>query len=93
MASVLNIPDRAAAESKVVPIPCSTGKGDDKKESTFDAELPRNLASAIALYGEDEVFGRFLNAYVVFLQGKERNKLSGEKKERKRAPYLEQLGR
>lgn len=89
----MEIPEKRNAVLKAVKIPCSTGKGEDKKTSEFDAELPPTLADAIGAFGEKEVFDRFLNAYVVFLQGKERNKLAGnDGKTRKRAPYLETLG-
>lgn len=93
MPQSLEIPDRPQAETKRVKIPVSTTVDGEKKVSDFEAELPRTLASAIALYGEREVFNRFINAHVVFLQGKERNALGrSSDKPRKRAAYLEEVG-
>lgn len=92
MPRTMEIPDRKDASVKTVNIPCSTGKGENKKGSDFPAELPTSLADAIGFYGEEDVFKRFLNAQVVHLQGKERNKLSGDAKPRKRASYYETLG-
>ena len=88
----LEIPTRQEAKTAEVDIDISTGKGDGAKESKFKAELPRSLADAVALFGEKDVFKRFLNAHVVYLQGKERNKLNAKEKPRGRASYLESLG-
>jgi hypothetical protein len=96
MAQPLVIPDRHEAKVKEVTLKVSTGKGDDKSEQDFPAELPASLPDAIALLGEKPVFRRFINAHVVYLQGVERAKLQKEgdtePKERKRAQYLESLG-
>ena len=96
MAGVINVPDKREAQVKQVTLKVSTGKGDDKSEQDFDAELPASLADAVAMIGERAVFRRFINAHVVYLQGQERAKLQKasdtEPKERKRAQYLESLG-
>jgi hypothetical protein len=94
MPQTLEIPDKHQAQFKPVQIDVSAGKGDDKVETKFDAELPASLEDAIALFGKKEVFRRFINAHVVYLQSQERNKIAKqtEEKERKRAPYLESLG-
>ena len=94
MPQTLTIPDKKDAQVKQVEIDVSAGKGDDKVETKFAAELPASLEDAIGLFGSKEVFRRFINAHVVYLQSQERNKLAAtkEEKERKRAPYLESLG-
>jgi hypothetical protein len=94
MPQTLEIPDKNNANMKQVQIDVSAGKGDDKIETKFDAELPGSLEDAIAVYGKKEVFRRFINAHVVYLQSQERNKIAKqtEEKERKRAPYLETIG-
>lgn len=94
MAETLHVPDKHQARLKEVDIPVSTGKGDDKKETVFKEKLPMSLADAIAFEGEKEVFKRYLNSLVIYLQGKQRVAL-GEKKSgtgRRRAPYMESLG-
>lgn len=92
----LNIPEKHAAQVKNVTLKVSTGKGDDKNEQDFEAELPASLSDAVALLGEKGVFRRFINAHVVYLQGVKRGELQKttdtEPKERKRAQYLESLG-
>ena len=97
MPDVLEIPSRQNAALVKVPIDVSTSIDGEKVEDTFEAELPRNLESAIALEGIKDVFRRYINAYVVYLQGKRRQELvaarsTGSDKERKRAKYLEELG-
>jgi hypothetical protein len=91
----LNIPEKNQAQVKTVTLKVSTGKGDDKSEQDFPAELPASIEDAIALLGAKAVFRRFINAHVVYLQGVERAKLQKDDeapKERKRAAYLESLG-
>jgi hypothetical protein len=94
MPQTMEIPDKHQAAMKAVQIDVSAGKGDDKVEAKFDAELPATLEDAIAAFGKKEVFRRFINAHVVYLQSQERNKIAKqtEEKERKRAPYLESIG-
>lgn len=96
MASNIEVPDKHQAKVKEVTLKVSTGKGDDKSEQDFQAELPASIGDAIALLGEKAVFRRFINAHVVYLQGVERAKLQKETetepRERKRAQYLESLG-
>jgi glutamine synthetase len=94
MPQTLEIPDRNQAQVKPVQIDVSAGKGDDKVQDKFDAELPATLEDAISMFGKKEVFRRFINAHVVYLQSQKRNELTKqtEEKERKRAPYLESLG-
>jgi hypothetical protein len=91
----LEVPDKQNAKVKMITLKVSTGKGDDKTEQDFDAELPASIEDAIALLGAKAVFRRFINAHVVYLQGVERAKLQKDDeqpKERKRAAYLESLG-
>jgi len=96
MANPVHVPDRHEINLKTVELKVSTGKGDDKDETTFQAELPASLGDAVAHLGERAVFRRFINAHVVYLQGQERAKLQKTSdetpKERKRAAYLESLG-
>lgn len=94
MPQSMEIPDKNQAQVKQVQIDVSAGKGEDKVETKFDAELPATLEDAIALFGKKDVFRRFINAHVVYLQSQERTKIAkqAEEKERKRAPYLESLG-
>lgn len=90
------VPAKHEAKVKAVTLKVSTGKGDDKNEQDFQAELPASIGDAVALLGEKAVFRRFINAHVVYLQGVERSKLQKESetepRERKRAQYLESLG-
>jgi len=90
----LDYPEKTHAQVKEVSLKCSTGKGDAKVEHDFAAKMPASLADAIALEGSKGVFRRYLNSLAIELQGEERQKLApeGEKKERKRARYLEELG-
>jgi len=91
----IEVPEKQHAKVKSVTLKVSTGKGDDKSEQDFQAELPASIADAVALLGEKAVFRRFINAHVVYLQGVERAKLQKDDeqpKERKRAAYLESLG-
>jgi hypothetical protein len=96
MASSITVPDKHEAKTKTVTLKVSTGKGDDKSEQDFEAELPASIGDAVALLGDKAVFRRFINAHVVYLQGVERAKLQKETetepRERKRAQYLESLG-
>jgi hypothetical protein len=96
MAAPINVPDKHEAKVKTVTLKVSTGKGDEKSEQDFQADLPASLPDAVALLGEKAVFRRFINAHVVYLQGVERGKLQKEAdtepRERKRAQYLESLG-
>jgi len=96
MANPINVPDKHQAQVKTVTLKVSTGKGDDKSEQDFSADLPASLADAVALLGGKRVFRSIINAHVVYLQGQERAKLQKEAdtepKERKRAQYLESLG-
>lgn len=87
-------PNKREAETRIVKLKCSTGKGESKTETEFDGEMPASLADAIALEGVNGVFKRYLNSLAIELQGEQRAKLApeGEKKERKRASYLEELG-
>ncbi len=94
MAGVLNIPDKQAAQTKEVTIPVSTKINGEKVTSEFTAELPKSLEDAIAIHGDKEVFRKFINSEVVYLQGQERNKMKPSEpgKERVRARYMEDLG-
>ena len=96
MPQTITVPDKKDAQIKTVTLKVTTGKGDDKHEQEFEAELPATLADAVAMLGEKAVFRRFVNAHVVYLQGVERGKLQKDNdespKERKRAAYLESLG-
>lgn len=89
----MDIPSRQDAKTKQVTIPVSTTVEGEKQETEFSAELPASLADAIALEGDKEVFKRFINSYVVYLQGLERNKLQSKGTgSRVRARYMEELG-
>lgn len=95
MASTIEVPDKQNAVTVTCPIPVSTKVNGEKKEATFEAELPKTLGSAVALYGEDEVFKKFINSLVISLQGEQRNKLQAEgggKEPRAKAKYLDALG-
>lgn len=92
MPAVINVPDRREARTKQVEIEVTSGKEGEEKKATFAAELPMSLADAVGMLGEQDVFKRFINSYVVYLQGKERNKLTRSEKPRARASYLESLG-
>ncbi len=88
----IEVPERKLARTKEIELEVSTGEGDDEKQAKFTVELPLDIGSAVSLFGETDVFRRFINAHVVYLQGKERNKLSKDSKPRVRASYLESLG-
>lgn len=80
---------------KRVTLPASTGKGDAKTSTNFEANLPTSVENASAILGPKKVHRLIINALVVELQGAKRKELApkgGEKKERKKAPYLEELG-
>lgn len=96
MTTSITVPDKHEAKTKTVTLKVSTkAGGEEKSEKDFEAELPASLGDAVALLGEKAVFRRFINSYVVYLQGVERAKLmksvDTEPKERKRAQYLESL--
>lgn len=88
---------RQNAEVREVEIPVKTKVEEDGEETELKdeikAELPFSLADAVALYGEGEVFRKFINAHVVFIQGQRRNELrsKGTGKTRARASYMESL--
>ena len=86
--------DKRAAETREVTIPVATKDDSGEKQvSEFQAELPVSLGDAIAVYGEKDVFRRFVNSLVVHLQAGERAKLKGSTKgTRTRASYLEEIG-
>ncbi|MGH9426567.1 MAG: hypothetical protein ACRD2L_09750 [Terriglobia bacterium] len=88
----LEIP--AQGKTRSVTLKCSTGKAESRTETEFQASMPASLGDAIALETEKGVFRRYLNSLAIELQGEQRQKLApeGEKKERKRARYLEELG-
>ena|SRR5580765_1323602 len=93
---VLHMEDEAKrqeATTKSVPMKVTRGKGSDQKELEFSVHIPRTLEDAIKIEGAREVFGRYLRALAVDIQAKKRLALgdTGEKKERKRASYLEVL--
>lgn len=89
----IEVPDKRNAVTKVVPIPVSTSVNGEEKSVEFSCELPASLGDAVAIYGERDVFKKFINSLVVYLQGQERSKLRGPVagKERKRARYMEEL--
>ena len=98
----LQIPEKP--DSIIASLKVSTGKEDKKVEKNFEAELPKDLGSAVRFEAEANhcgleegariVFKKYINSKVIELQGEERMRLApeGEKKERKRAQYMEQLG-
>jgi hypothetical protein len=92
-AMTIEVPTRQQAVTKVVTIPVATKVDGEEKSAEFSCELPATLADAIALYGEKDVFRKFINSLVVYMQGQERLKLRGPVagKERKRARYMEEL--
>lgn len=97
MPRTLEIPDSptlvTCAGDRAIEV--STTVDGKKFEETFEAKLPKSLADAVSMEGEKEVFRRYLNAYVVFLQGQKRNEIAareGQKETRKKAKYLEELG-
>lgn len=89
----IDVPNRQQAVTKTVTIPVATSVDGESKSSEFSCDLPASLADAVALYGEKDVFKKFINSLVVYLQGQERLKLRGPVagKERKRARYMEEL--
>lgn len=91
----LEIPDKPAAQTRKCPIEVSTKVNGEKKETTIERELPYRLVDAIAIYGDKEVFKRFIQSLVISLQAEARSELqaeSGESAPRARAKYLEELG-
>lgn len=94
MANILEIPDKHSVTLRSVTIPVKTTTDDGEVQSgEFTTELPTSLADAVAVYGEKEVFKRFVTSLVVYLQAGERNKLRGGKTStRTRASYLEDIG-
>ena len=87
-------PPKHEAKLKTVNLTVSTGKGEAKTSTEFTTEMPESLMDAIAAEGVTGVFRRYLSSLAIERQGEERAKLApeGEKKERKRAKYLEELG-
>jgi hypothetical protein len=91
----LEIPEKNAAQVRKCPIEVSTKVNGEKKETTIERELPYRLADAIGIYGEKEVFKRFIQSLVISLQAEARSELQsegGEAQPRVRAKYLEELG-
>lgn len=87
----LAIPARGQEQVKTVTLQAGT-KGAEKVD--FQADLPLNLGSAIALEGEEGIFRRVINSLVIEKQGEKRRELQ-EKEEgegRTRAKYLQELG-
>jgi len=97
-------PDTADVTLKVSSGKDDPEAGTRKAAGEFPATLPKDLGSAVRLEadlnhcGAEEaskiVYKKYLLSKVIELQGKERMRLApeGEKKERKRASYMEQLG-
>ena len=97
-------PDTADVTLKVSTGKDDPEAGTRKAAGEFPATLPKDLGSAVRLEadlnhcGLEEaskiVYKKYLLSKVIELQGKERMRLApeGEKKERKRASYMEQLG-
>jgi hypothetical protein len=94
MADTLQIPDKQSVTLRTVTIPVSTKVDGEKVTDEFSAELPATLEDAIAYFGRKEVFRKFINSQVVYLQGQKRNDMrpATAGKERKRATYMEELG-
>ena len=91
----LEVPEKDKAEKRMCPIEVSTKVNGEKKETTIERELPYRLVDAIAIYGDKEVFKRFIQSLVISLQAEARSELqaeSGETAPRARAKYLEELG-
>jgi hypothetical protein len=91
----LEVPEKSAAQVRKCPIEVSTKVNGEKKETTIERELPYRLVDAIAIYGDKEVFKRFIQSLVISLQAEARNELqaeAGETTPRTRAKYLEELG-
>ena len=86
------------ATAVVVELNVSTGgrrEGTEKVEKSFMIAMPGSLKDAILLEGQDKVFERYLSALAIAQQAELRRQIAttdGEKKERKRAGYLETLG-
>jgi len=91
----LEVPEKKEAQVRKCPIEVSTKVNGEKKETTIERELPYRLVDAIAIYGDKEVFKRFIQSLVISLQAEARNELqaeAGEAQPRTRAKYLEELG-
>jgi hypothetical protein len=91
----MEIPEKNAAQVRKCPIEVSTKVNGEKKETTIERELPYRLVDAIAIYGDKEVFKRFIQSLVISLQAEARSELQsegGEAQPRARAKYLEELG-
>ena len=95
---VLNASGNPGLKSVTLSVSTKTDEVDDagdrkKISKDFTTKLPANLTAAVEVLGEKAVFRYFVNALVVDLQADERGKLApAAKGERKKAPYLEQLG-
>jgi len=97
-------PDTATVSLKVSTGKDDPLKGTKKAEGEFPATLPKDLGSAVRFEANENkcgleeaskiIFKKYINSKVIELQGVERMRLApeGEKKERKRAGYMEQLG-
>lgn len=86
----LDIPSRKEARTMVVPLEAGA-RGAEKTQ--FSAELPADLASAIALEGEMEVMKRVVQSIVIEKQGEKRRELQAkEEGSQGRAKYMQQLG-
>lgn len=84
--------NREHAQFQTVSIPVSTGKGDDKRQTTAQVEVPASLKDAIAAEGEKKVFKRYLLSLGIEIQNEHRQKLQEKKPgERKRAGWLEEV--
>ena len=95
MPTTLEVPDKPQAQIRKCPIEVSTKVNGEKKETTIERDLPYRLVDAIAIYGDKEVFKRFIQSLVISLQAEARSELqaeSGESTPRVRAKYLEELG-
>jgi hypothetical protein len=91
----LEVPEKNAAQTRDCPIEVSTKVNGEKKETTITKPLPYRLVDAIAIYGDKEVFKRFIQSLVISLQAEARSELQsegGEAQPRARAKYLEELG-
>jgi hypothetical protein len=97
---VIQVPDRRRAKVKRVSIDVSTGKGEAKVTDKFEADLPLDVGSAVAIFGEEHVLRCFIGYHVIELQAKERLRLQKQNRSggsdgtagRKRGRYLDEIG-
>jgi hypothetical protein len=86
---------RRPKEGRGIPVSTTVGEGEEaeKLEDMIYPELPFSLGDAVLAFGEKEVFERFINAYVVFMQGQKRSEMKskGAARPKTRAGYLETL--